>query len=61
MFQDSNFSIISKVFDGTQTPLSKLVGTDEEDKALARQRFKFYRDRGYEIKHFDEDALISPA
>jgi len=38
----------------------ELVGTDEEDKALARQRFKFYRDRGYEIKHSDEDALIRP-
>jgi DNA polymerase III subunit chi len=34
--------------------LIELVGTDEQDKALARQRFKFYRDRGYEIKHFDE-------
>ena len=40
--------------------LVELVGTDEEDKALARQRFKFYRDRGYEIKHSDEDALIRP-
>ena len=36
----------------------ELVGVDEEDKALARQRFKFYRDRGYEIKHFDEHGLV---
>ncbi|MEO1957183.1 MAG: DNA polymerase III subunit chi [Methylophilaceae bacterium] len=36
----------------------ELVGVDEKDKALARQRFKFYRDRGYEIKHFDEHALV---
>jgi len=38
--------------------LVELVGTDEQDKALARERFKFYRDRGYEIKHFDEAQLI---
>ncbi len=38
--------------------LIELVGSDEEEKALARERFKFYRDRGYEIKHFDEQSLI---
>jgi DNA polymerase III subunit chi len=38
--------------------LVELVGVDEQDKALARERFKFYRDRGYEIKHFDEAQLI---
>lgn len=38
--------------------LIELVGLDEQDKALARERFKFYRDRGYEIKHFDEAQLI---
>ena len=38
--------------------LVELVGIDEHDKALARERFKFYRDRGYEIKHFDEAQLI---
>ncbi len=38
--------------------LVELVGIDEQDKALARERFKFYRDRGYEIKHFDEAQLI---
>lgn len=30
--------------------LAEIVGVDEEDKALARTRFKFYRDRGYQIK-----------
>lgn len=30
--------------------LCEIVGTDEEDKRLARERFKFYRDRGYELK-----------
>ncbi len=38
--------------------LVELVGTDEQDKALARERFKFYRDRGYEIKHYNEAQLI---
>ena len=38
--------------------LVELVGHDEQDKVLARQRFKFYRDRGYEVKHFDQESLI---
>ena len=29
------------------------IGEDEEDKKLARARFKFYRDRGYEIRTHD--------
>lgn len=33
--------------------LVELVGHDESDKAAARERFKFYRDRGYEIKRTD--------
>ena len=33
--------------------LVELVGYEEEDKAAARVRFKFYRDRGYEIKRTD--------
>ena len=37
--------------------LVELVGIDESDKALARQRYKFYRDRGYDIRHFDEKDL----
>jgi DNA polymerase-3 subunit chi len=37
--------------------LVELVGTDEQEKALARQRFKFYRDRGYEVLHFNEVQL----
>ena len=28
----------------------EVVSTDESDKARARERFKFYRDRGYDIK-----------
>ena len=33
--------------------LIEIVGTDEADKALARSRYKFYRDRGYEIRSYD--------
>lgn len=33
--------------------LVELVGCDEQDKVLARARFKFYRDRGYEVKTTD--------
>jgi DNA polymerase III subunit chi len=33
--------------------LFELVGMDEQDKTEARQRFAFYRDRGYEIKSVD--------
>jgi len=35
----------------------ELVGNEEEDKVLARQRYQFYRDRGYDIKHFDQQSL----
>jgi DNA polymerase III subunit chi len=34
--------------------LVELVSNDETDKVAARKRFKFYRDRGYEIKHIDQ-------
>lgn len=33
--------------------LFELVGVDEADKAEARKRFAFYRDRGYDIKSVD--------
>lgn len=33
--------------------LFEVVGLDEADKAEARKRFAFYRDRGYEIKSVD--------
>ncbi len=34
--------------------LVEIVGIDEEDKDQARSRYKFYRDRGYQITVFDE-------
>lgn len=36
--------------------LVELVGIDESDKAAARARYKFYRDRGYQIKSTDEST-----
>jgi DNA polymerase-3 subunit chi len=33
--------------------LIEIVGLDEEDRRLARERYKFYRDRGYEIQNHD--------
>jgi len=31
----------------------EVVGHDTEDSRLGRERFKFYRDRGYELNHID--------
>jgi len=31
----------------------EIIGNDEEDSRMGRERFKFYRDRGYELRHFD--------
>lgn len=31
----------------------EIVGLDEEDARLGRERYKFYKDRGYEMRHFD--------
>lgn len=33
--------------------LIELVGRDDEDKAAGRARYKFYKDRGYELTHHD--------
>lgn len=33
--------------------LIEIVTGDEEDRSLARSRYKFYRDRGYEIRTHD--------
>lgn len=39
------------------TQLVEMVGDDESDKSSARQRYKFYRDRGYEIQHIDHAKM----
>lgn len=31
----------------------EIVGKDREESRLGRERYKFYRDRGYELRHFD--------
>jgi DNA polymerase III subunit chi len=33
--------------------LIEIVSLDEEDVCLGRERFGFYRDRGYELRHID--------
>lgn len=33
--------------------LIEVVSLDDEDRRLARERFKFYRDRGYDIRTHD--------
>jgi DNA polymerase-3 subunit chi len=34
----------------------ELIGTDEADKMAGRQRWAFYRDRGYEIQHINKQS-----
>jgi DNA polymerase-3 subunit chi len=33
--------------------VAEIIGLGEEDSRRGRERFKFYRDRGYELRHFD--------
>lgn len=33
--------------------LIEIVGQNDEDAKLGRERYGFYRDRGYEMRHFD--------
>lgn len=39
--------------------LIELVGMDDLDKQQARERFRFYRDRGYQVKHYEEKDLLN--
>lgn len=48
-----NLTANEPLFFSRFTQLVELVSEDEQDKALARARYKFYRDRGYEIKNID--------
>lgn len=41
------------IFFSRFTRLIEIVGPDEADKAQARARYRFYRDRGYELRAFD--------
>lgn len=40
--------------------LVEIVGLDEADRGVARERFRFYRDRGYEIQTHDVSQLQQP-
>jgi DNA polymerase-3 subunit chi len=33
--------------------LIEVVGQEEEERSAARERVKFYKDRGYEVRYFD--------
>ncbi|MEQ1599069.1 MAG: DNA polymerase III subunit chi [Methylotenera sp.] len=48
-----NLTIKQPSFFSRFTQLVELVSDDEQDRLAARARFKFYRDRGYEIKSID--------
>jgi DNA polymerase III subunit chi len=39
--------------------LAEIVSVGEEDRALARERYRFYRDRGYEIRTHDLSGQAS--
>ena len=43
-------------FFATFDRLLEIVGSDEQDKALARARYAFYQKRGYDIRVNDIDA-----
>ena len=48
-----NLSAQQPPFFSRFTHLVEMVGNDEADKKNGRARYKFYRDRGYEIQHND--------
>jgi DNA polymerase-3 subunit chi len=31
----------------------EIISNDPEDSRMGRERYKFYKDRGYELRHFD--------
>jgi DNA polymerase-3 subunit chi len=38
----------------------EIVCTDTEDSRLGRERYKFYKDRGYELRHIDLASAKAP-
>ena len=38
--------------------LIEIVSRDEEDRERARERYRFYRDRGYEIRNHDLSSSV---
>ena len=55
----AHYQVILNLHDDSPPSFSRfermveLVGAGDVDRQLARSRFRFYRDRGYEIKHYD--------
>lgn len=39
--------------------LIEIVSQDEDDRSAARERYKFYRDRGYEIRTHDLSSTVA--
>ena len=52
---DTIINISSQMIDGFNRYLNlfEIVSIDEEDKKLARIRFQYFKDRGYNIKSID--------
>jgi DNA polymerase III subunit chi len=48
-----NLTVTEPVIFSRFIQLVELVSNDEDDKLTARARYKFYRDRGYEIKNIN--------
>jgi DNA polymerase III subunit chi len=64
LFQDDmliNLTTNEPIFFSRFTQLIELVNDVEEEKIAARQRYKFYRDRGYEIKSINYAQTNVPA
>lgn len=54
-----NLTAHEPIFFSRFKQLIELVTDNEQDKTIARQRYKFYRDRGYTIKNIDQ-AKMNP-
>lgn len=52
-----NLQTVQPLFFSRFRYLVELVGNEEADKALARARFRFYKDRGYDIKSTDATSI----
>jgi DNA polymerase III subunit chi len=52
-----NLQMMQPLFFSRFRYLVELVGSNEADKAAARARFRFYKDRGYDIKSTDAAAV----
>ena len=52
---DTIINISNKMIDGFNRYLHlfEMVSTDEDDKKLARKRFQYFKDRGYNIQTID--------